>query len=228
MRANVIAVTQPIYPEKERIKPCKTVSFNNLRKKEDNPYEIILAREVKNWFENSQLVAVLHINPISGENFFDARVEFHKNGMQLKKYGSGILNRAIINTKFEALAMLNGGSTHCTGFIFSPDHKKVSQIMKILKKFPQMHLMCGVVDGRLLSKNELTDYAKMPNIDIVRSQFCHVLNMAAGQIVQNLSAHQSNLVNILDAHVKVNDLPPKDTTPTIETTENKVHDPEKS
>lgn len=208
--------------------PCKTFSYTDFKKKEDNQYEIILGREVKNWFDSSQMVAVLHINPIGGEDFFKARVEFHKKGMQLKKYGNGILKRAIADTKFDALLGLNGGSTNCTGFVFSPDHNKVSQIVKILKKFPQMHLMCGVVENRLLSKNEIIEFSKMPSLDIARSQFVNVLNMAAGQLVQNLTAHQSNLVNILDAHVRVNEAPPAETAPTAETTENKVEDPEKS
>lgn len=69
--------------------PCRDVV--HFREKKQNPYELILAREVKNWFDHSQLIGVVHINPISGEDFFDARVELHKKGMQLKKYGGEIM-----------------------------------------------------------------------------------------------------------------------------------------
>lgn len=68
-----------------------------------------------------------------------------------------------------------------------------------------MNLLCGVVENRLMSKNEFVDYSKMPSIDIARSQIVSVLNMAAGQLVQTLSAHQASLVNILDAHVRENE-----------------------
>lgn len=175
--------------------------------KEENKYEIILAREVRNWFDNAQLIAVLHVNPISGEDFFDARVAFHKNGMQLKKYGNSIMERALIDTKFETLLPLSKNSTFSTAFVFNTENKKVDNIVKILKKFPQMHLLCGVVENQLLSRNELIEYSKMASIDIARSQFVNVLNMAASHIVQNLSAHQSNLTNILDAHVRENSKP---------------------
>lgn len=181
------------------------MSVDSLKKKEENPYEIIVAREVKNWFDHSQMIAVFHVNPINGEDYFKARVDFHKNGMQLKTYGGGIMHRALTDTKYEALLALIKGYTSSTHFLFCPEHKKVSAIIKILKKFPQFHLLCGVVEDRLLSKNELVEYSKIASIDIARSQIVNVLNMAAGQLVQNLSAHQANLVNILDAHVRENE-----------------------
>lgn len=171
---------------------------------EENPYETILAREVRNWLDHSQMVGIVHINPINGEDFFKARVAFHKEGMQLKKYGNGVMRKAITDSKYEALLNLVGLKTFSTGFIFCPEHKKVNAILKIIKKTPQMHLLCGIVEDRLLSRNEFVDYGKMPNITIARSQIVNVLNMAGSHIVQRLESHQSNLVNILDAHVRVN------------------------
>lgn len=192
----------------------------------DNPYERIIAREVKNWFDHSQMVAVLHVNPISGEDFFKARVAFHKNGMQLKKYGSSVLKQAINDTPYEVLLSLQRCKTACTAFAFCTEHNNVSTIMKILKKIPQMMLLCGIVENRLLSKNELVEYSKMPDISIARSQIVNVLNMAAGQLVQNLESHQSNLVNILDAHVREGEK--KEKTETATATAEVVEEPKTS
>lgn len=172
---------------------------------EDNPYEFILAREVKNWFDHSQMVAILHVNPINGEDFFKARVALHKSGgMQLKKYGAGVLEKALRESCYEDVLKLMVTKTFCTCLVFSPEHKNVATLLKIVKKIPQLHLLSGIVDGRLLSKNEFTDYAKMPDIDIVRSQLANVLNMAGNQLVQNLQRHQNVLVNVLEAHVREN------------------------
>lgn len=190
------------------------------KKDEVNPYEVILAREVKNWFDHSQMTVALHVNPMNGEDFFKARVAFHKSGMQLKKYGSRILKLAFANTKYEELLCLSKTSSFSTAFVFSPEHKKISTVLKIIKKIPQIHLLCGILDDRLLSKNEITDYSKMPSIDVVRSQFVNVLNMASSQLAQNLASHQSNLVNILEAHVRASERP-------SENGEIKKEDPEK-
>lgn len=201
--------------------PCPPVVVDSTNKKA-NPYEKILAREVKNWFDHSQMVGVLHINSINGDDFFKARVDCHQNGMQLKKYGLSIMTHAIKDTKYEALLSLSKVSSFSTGFIFCTEHKKMSTLLKILKKFPQMHLMCGIVDNRLLSKKECVDYAKMPSIDIARSQLVNVLNMAGSQLVQNLSSHQSNLVNVLDAHVRQNEKPKEEAALTTEQPEPKA------
>lgn len=173
--------------------------------KKGNPYEVILGREVRNWFEHSQMVGVFHVNPISGEDFFNARVAFHKNGMQLKKYGIAVMNNALQDTKFEVLLELQKSKTFATAYVFSTEHNNIATVMKLIKKIPQMHLLCGIIEDRLLSKNELVEYAKMSDINIARSQLVNVLNMAASQLVQNLESHQSNLVNILDAHVRENE-----------------------
>jgi large subunit ribosomal protein L10 len=198
------------------------LTYREFRKEVDNPYETILGREVRNWLDHSKMIAVFHVNPINAEEFFKARVAFHKSGMTLKKYGSGILSKAVKDSKYEVLLGLNNNKGHSTAFAFCTEHQKTGMIMKIIKKMPQFNLLCGVVDDRLLSRNEFIEYSKMPNIDIVRSQFANVLNLAGSQIVQNLQSHQSNLVNILDAHVRVNEKPAE------KPAEQKADDPEKS
>ena len=201
----MIALAQPIIPKKEFIKPCiQTLSEKIYKEKPVNPYEVILAREIKNWFDHSQMIGIVHINSISGEDYFKVAVAFHKNGMHIKKYGRSLLNLAIKDTNYECLMPLNENMSFSTAFIFCTEHQKVNNMLKIIKKIPQMHLMCGVVENKLLSKNEFMNYANMPSIDILQSQFTNVLNLAATQLVQNLQSHQSNLVNILEAHVREN------------------------
>lgn len=171
---------------------------------EENPYEEILAREIRNWFDHSKMVGIVHVNPIKSEEIFKVQVALHKSGMRFKKYGRNLFTRAVKGTNYECLLPLNENKSFSTGFIFSTENNDVNALLKILKKVPQMQLLCGITEGRLLSKKEFEDYAKMPDIQIVRSQLANVLNMAGSQLVQNLQSHQSNLVNILDTHVREN------------------------
>lgn len=202
-RARVIAVTTPIYPKKEQIKPCAdTEAIKLLQKKIDNPYEIVLAKEVRSWFDHSPMVGFFHINPINADDYFKAKVAFHKSNMHLKTYGKSIVNRALRDSKFEAVLPVFAAKT-C--IVFSKEPGNVTTMIKIVKKIPQMHLICGIVEDRLLSKNEMIEYSKMPDLTTVRAQFVAVLNSCAGsQIVQNLESHQQQLVNLLDTHVREN------------------------
>ncbi|XP_070509184.1 large ribosomal subunit protein uL10m [Chironomus tepperi] len=204
-RALILAMTKPIYPKKERVIPCP-LDESKFKKKavEVNPYEVILAKEARNWFDQSKMVGIVHINPINGEEFFKAAVALHKQGMKIKKYGNSLLKLAVQDTKYECILELNQNKFFSTGFIFCTEHNKVNTMLKVLKKIPQMTLLCGIAEGQLLSKNEFIAYGNMPDIQIVRSQFVNVLNLAGSQLVQNLQSHQTNLVNILDAHVREN------------------------
>lgn len=202
-------MTKPKYPKKESIRPCPPTEFRELTSKkeiviQENPYEEILAREIRNWFDHSKMVGIVHVNSINGEDSFKAQVAFHKSGMYFKKYGSSLLTRAIKDTNYECLLPLNDNKSFSTGFIFSTEHNNVNLMLKILKKVPQMHLLCGITEGQLLSKKEFENFAKMPDIQVIRSQFTNVLNLAGSQLVQNLQSHQANLVNILEAHVREN------------------------
>ena len=189
-----------MYPKKERY-PCVELAGKKTKEILESPYDKIIAKEVRNWLDHSQMVGFFHINPINADDHFKARVAFHKNNMQLKQYGRQIMFQALLNSKYEELLPLFASKT-C--MVFSPESKKVAQMLKIVKKVPQMHLICGIVENRLLSKNEFLDYSKMSDITTARSQLVGVLNMASSQLVQNLESHQNNLVNVLDAHVRVN------------------------
>ena len=141
------------------------------------------------------------MSPISGEDQFKAAVALHQHGMSYKKYGNSLLYRAIKGTNYECILPLNATQNFTTGFIFSTEKADAKLLLKIIKKIPQFNLMCGIVEGRLLSRNEFVDYAKM-DIQVARSELANTLNLAGNEIVKNLQSHQTNLVRILEAHVR--------------------------
>lgn len=192
----MIAVTQPIYPEKPINTPC--IIDKKFQQKPENPYDRIIAKEVLNWLNHSQLVGIFHLNSISSEDFFKARVAFHKQNMQLKVYGKSVWKIAIADTKYEAILPMFD-SKNC--IVFCSDQKKIQQLFKIVKKIPQMNLMGGILENRLMSKDQITDYANMPDLTTVQAQFVGILDSIGGQLINHLECHQKNLVNILDTHI---------------------------
>lgn len=200
-RALFNAVTKPIYDRPKLTDECFQWQQKEaiVRKEKINPYEQIIAKEVANWFAHSKLVAIFHVNSISADDMFKARVNFFKQNMHVKLYGKSIMRQALDNTKYEAILPLFEAK-NC--IIFSPD-QKVSQLLKIVKKTPQLTLLAGIVENRLLSKNELVQFAALPPIDIVRAQLVSLLQNAGGNnIVNSLQTHQSNLCQSLDAYAK--------------------------
>ena len=196
-RARVLAVTQPIYKPKPVNEKC-VKDLEVSAAKPENPYERIIAREVVNWFEHSQFVGIFHVNSVSQEELFKMRVELHKKNISLKSYGPKIMKMALTNTKYENTLPLFEAS-YC--ILFAPEAKNVKDVLRITKKVPQLILLAGVLENRIMSRNEITQYAAMPSLQVAQAQLCNVLNSAASGLVHNvLDAHSKQLVQILDVH----------------------------
>lgn len=108
-----------------------------------NPYEIIIGREVLNWFNNSRMIAFLHKNSISAEDEFDFAVQLRRENMFMKFYGIKIMEAGLKGTKYENVLELWGAP----GKIIFCDESKVPQLLKIMKRTPQLVLM-----GKLINK----------------------------------------------------------------------------
>uniref|UniRef100_A0A182K6B7 Large ribosomal subunit protein uL10m n=1 Tax=Anopheles christyi TaxID=43041 RepID=A0A182K6B7_9DIPT len=200
-RARVLEVIKPYYKKPDFSAPCiDAEQAKEMKGKLDNPYETIIAREARNWFEHSDLVALVHVNSIKQEDMFKAQVALHRHNVSVKVYGKSIMRKAVKDTRFEAILPLFEAKT---AIIFSPEVQKIKQVLNVLKKTPQLVLMGGIIEGRLLNKNEFMAYATMPDLTTVRAQFAAVLDNVGGKIVGDLQCHQSQLVNLLDAYSKI-------------------------
>jgi large subunit ribosomal protein L10 len=201
-RALFNAVTEPIVPRPSLTQECYQKrlekQFVGETEKKINPYEVIIAKEVSNWFKHSKLVAIFHVNSITSDDMFKVRVAFHKQNMHLRAYGMGIMQKAMIGSQYEVILPLFTAK-NCIVFSEEP---KIGQLLKIIKKTPQMILLAGVVENRLMSKNELVNLSKLPNLTTARAQFVGVLNSVGAGVVSDLQAHQMNLCNLLDLHAK--------------------------
>lgn len=198
-RARVIAVTQPKYPQPPKATTCFQSRAQRTATEVENPYNAIIAREVRNWLDHSRLVAIFHLNSISADEIFRVRVELHKQNLHLKSYGRKIIGQAVSGTAYENILPLFH-SNHC--IVFSPDEQRVGALIRITRRVPQMVLLGGIVENKLLSRNELVAFSQMPSLQVAQAQLVQTLNQAAGTVVQQLQAHQVNLVKVLDVHAK--------------------------
>ncbi|XP_044251189.1 large ribosomal subunit protein uL10m-like [Drosophila takahashii] len=108
-RARVIAVTHPKYPEPPKAKSCFRTRAERTQQQQqlENPYNEIIAREVRNWLDHSRLVAIFHLNSITADEIFRVRVQLHKQNLHLKSYGSKIIGQLTRRTRQGFLATSN-------------------------------------------------------------------------------------------------------------------------
>lgn len=198
------AVTNPVYPRTTAIELChehQTLQqLTALNGTDLHPYQKILARELFQFFDSAQMVLICQKNSMDELEYFNFRVALHKKNIKTKIYGRKIIRGAIKDTKFDAmLPLLTQTPYNC--MLFS-DEWNVNDVLKVLKKTPKILLLAGSLGDRFMSKLELENYAKLPDLVTTQAQFVATLQSVGGQLTNHLQAHQSNFAYMLDAHAE--------------------------
>jgi len=173
----------------------KAVKAAQIKEKEEeyNPYQRIIAREVRNWFDNSKMVAICHQNSMTAEDEFELAVPLRRANMYYKRYSTKIMKLALMDSPYTVTTPLY---TSQFSIMFGSD-TNVTAFEKIIKKFPQVILLAGILEGRVLSKDDFLKYGKM-DLTSSRVHLVQLLQNAGGNnLNQQLTHHQSTLVTRL-------------------------------
>ncbi|XP_014278958.1 large ribosomal subunit protein uL10m [Halyomorpha halys] len=201
LRAKYEALVKPIYKEDTSYLPPTVKCMKNQELEKNtidiiNPLERIIAKELYQKLESSKFVGFLHVNPICGEDEFQARVLLFRERVSIDKFSKKVVDKAVRGTIYESILPLF--ITH-TAIIFS-EELHVDKILKVLRKIPQYVLMAGIVDNRLLNVSQLKTYAELKNITTARAGLVSLLNSFGQQIVNNITAHPRNLATQLQLY----------------------------
>lgn len=60
----------------------------------------------------------------------------------------------------------------------------------------------AIYERKFISKDELTYYSTIPNLQTAQSGLVHTLNSIGGQILNQLNSHQTNLLSQFQARIK--------------------------
>ncbi|XP_050443398.1 39S ribosomal protein L10, mitochondrial [Adelges cooleyi] len=203
-RATIEALTLPKYdwPDRNKLpwtERCPNPFYKSKTIVEDNPYENILAKEAQDLFKQSAMVAIFHRNPVKYDLEFKAYKTFKMAGMDLTTYGKSTLNKALVGTNYEAVLQLF--QSH-SSILFSST-PQVPKLLKVIKKMPHLILLAGIVDGKLLSKSQLEDYASLGTIDNARAQLVSTLDQINLRCLNRIGQTQLTMVRYLEEYGKM-------------------------
>lgn len=186
----------PYYENPDKGKPLTEVCDKSVKYFERpgiGPYEKIIARELRNWMEHSRMIAVFHRNWLHSEDELDLKIQLKRENMYYKVYGRAVVNEGLKDSPYTGIEPLMLAPT---GFIFCPD-MKVPALLKILKTFPQLVLIAGYLEGRLLTHDKFMDYGKL-DLQSVQADLVSTLQKAGGNnLCRQLTHHQTTLTNVL-------------------------------
>lgn len=140
-RGKVMEFLTPFYANPDKGKKLWEVCLKGKKKEGNksiaNPYQIIIAREILNWFNNSKMVGFFHLNSIKAEENFNFQVNLKKHNMYAKVYGRRLMELAVKDTVYEPVLTLFSSPVL---LVFSPD-THVNALVKTAKKTPEVILM---------------------------------------------------------------------------------------
>ncbi|KAK3919499.1 39S ribosomal protein L10, mitochondrial [Frankliniella fusca] len=163
------------------------------------PYELdalekIYASELRDLFRTSKLSAVFHRTGFHYDQLHNAKIQLFKANMRMVIRNKYIVKEAIGDTEFRNLLPL----FESANFIAFSSEADLASLAQINKKLTHYHLLCAVVDRKILSVSQIDNLSIIPNIDAARAVVLQTLLRGPQNVAQHLQSLQNTLVQQLN------------------------------
>ncbi|MDO5715247.1 MAG: 50S ribosomal protein L10 [Tissierellia bacterium] len=149
-----------------------------------------LVDEIKDKIEDAQSIVFLNY---SGLNVFDVtelRSKYRESNVDYKVYKNTLLRRAFEDLGYEGLdEVLKGPSAVAFGMEDPASAAKISA--EFAKDHDALKIKSGIVDGRILSVEEVDELAKLPSKEVL-----------VAQVLGGLNAPIQGLANVLTGNIR--------------------------
>lgn len=146
------------------------------------------------------MVTAFHYNDgITSQEWEDLRYAMGQKGITVKIVPNKLTQKSLEDTPYVNMQPLFLSST---GIFYSQESNTTANMIKILKNYPRIEILGGKFEDRLLSKSGILDFATLPDLDVLRSQFSSLLALPASRISSLLNNNQGRLSSLLTQHLK--------------------------
>jgi len=206
-----LAISKPKWQEEEPIQDiwrnCE-YAFKEAERKEYedgiNQLEEFYVREMMENFERSKMVAFFYANPMSKKKFHLAWQNGRRLDMELKEYHHRIGKAGLTGTRWHNCLHFwfnFPGEMNLQPILFSPDLDP-AKLVKYEKKVPEFTLIGCVYGDRILSRSQIQQLVKLPNLEQSRAELVSVLGHHQRRTVALLQSNQQQLCTNLSQLVK--------------------------
>ena len=158
----------------------------------------MIAKKVNNVFEMNNMVVVLQYGDMNSKEWDDIRYELKKNEVSVKLFPNRVTSKALEDTIYSAISPLFL-STTC---VMYSKESNLKPFLAAIKKQPKLELLGAKIDNRLLSRQNITEYAKLPSQRELYTDLAQYLARPAMQISLLLQENQKQLSINLSQYVK--------------------------
>lgn len=152
--------------------------------------------EFKKAMEESQIAIATQYIGINAEQSTDLRRKLREGGVQFKVFKNTLVRRALDELELaDAGAFLDGP----TGWAFCEDPVSPAKVLKdYAKEVDKVAMRGGVLEGRVVSKEQLQALADLPSQEQLLAQVVGTIAMPLRNFVSVMSAPMRNFVNVVE------------------------------
>ncbi len=154
--------------------------------------------ELNETFKKAQFAVVADYRGLKVTELEKLRSDLRNIDAEIQVAKNTLLKIAVEGTGFESLSDQFTGTT-AVAFSFGDPVGSAKALAEFAEEFEALSIRAGVLDGELVSAEDITALSKLPGKDQLRAQLLAVLNAVPTGFVRVLSAVPSNLVYALQA-----------------------------
>jgi len=158
-----------------------------------------IVAELHEKLKDVKLAVLADYSGIKVKDITDLRNNLRKAESEFKVVKNNLLSIALKDTEFLPLDdHLKGPKALMMNFGDVVEPTKI--LVEFAKKNDKLEIEAGVLDGRILSRDQIKALAELPSREVLLGKLLSVLVGAQTQLVTVLSAVPRGLVQVLEAH----------------------------
>lgn len=163
---------EPHYDRKRMVEVCKPIVLPDrtpdyetctklkvLEKEVPHPYEVILSKELKKYWDASRMILFYHLPPLADRTQREVRNIFFKQEFQFHAYSANVMKLAVSETPYKSALHLYDSNT---AVVFS-ETIAIGKLLKINRKIQQQGVafLAGIIDDVFYSKNQVQEIGEL-------------------------------------------------------------------
>jgi large subunit ribosomal protein L10 len=157
-----------------------------------------VVNELSGKFADAKLAVVTDYRGLTVPVISELRRALRQNNAEIRVAKNTLLRRAIQGTDFEAMDSHLEGTTAVTFAIEDPV-APAKVLVDFVKSHPELGIKTAILDGKVLTADDLTALSKLPGKDELRAKLLSVMLAVPTNMVQVLAAVPRGAVNVLSA-----------------------------
>lgn len=155
-------------------------------------------RDLNETFSKAKFAVVADYRGLKVTELEKLRGELRQNSAVIQVAKNTLLKLAVEGTQYESLGESFTGTT-AIAFSFDEPIGPAKVLSDFAKEYKSLEIRSAVMDGKVISAEDVKALAKLPTKDQLLGQLCGVLAAVPTGLVRTLNGVGSNLVYVLQA-----------------------------